>query len=279
MRREVLITLRGLLFTGEGRKESDYIDVITPGEYFFRDGRHYLIYNEMLEGCDVPIRNRMTITPDRVTIRKQGVVATEMDFSPDRVTHTYYGTPYGSLDLSISTRSVDVRAEEDRIQAHIRYHLMMGDDERTDCFVKVLVQPRQEDGGFRLRQDAVQLGDGQHLVKGSIGRAGAADTGVPSGSQAPKPPRRMGTDVAGAQDGEGAAPDGADGQPVLPAALPDDPHIRGHLPHQHQGHHHHMLGDGISIDVGVGQHAVRIGEQGVIPAIGIHTGRGAAVPS
>ena len=33
MKKEVLITVTGLLYTGDGEDEKDYIDVITPGLY------------------------------------------------------------------------------------------------------------------------------------------------------------------------------------------------------------------------------------------------------
>ena len=150
MERNVLVTVTGLLFTGSGEDEKDYIDVITPGQYFERDNRHYLVYEEVLEGCDTPIHNLITIAPEKISIRKNGVVATEMVFRPHHTTNTYYSTPFGNLDLSVTTHRIEVNVRVEGIAADIRYRLMINGEQKNDCFVKLLVQPQTKDGGFNL---------------------------------------------------------------------------------------------------------------------------------
>ncbi len=150
MDKNVLVTVTGLLFTGSGEDEKDYIDVITPGQYYRRDDRHYLIYDEMLEGCDTPIHNLIIIAPEKISIRKNGVVATEMVFRSRQTTNTYYSTPFGNLDLSVTTRRIDVTVKEEQIEADIRYRLTINGEQKNDCFVKLLVQPQAENSGFKL---------------------------------------------------------------------------------------------------------------------------------
>ena len=131
---------------------------------------------------------------------------------------------------------------------------------------------------FCAGQHVVQSGDGIHLVEGGVGLSAAAETHDLRGPHAPQPVRHMASDIPGAQDGEFVVPDGADGQLIGPAVAPDDFDVIRHPPQQHQGHHHHMLGDGNAVDVGVGQQAVRVGEQAGVLAVEVHPGKGAAVP-
>ena len=51
MTKEVLITIQGLQFDidAETDEELDQIESIFPGEYYFRNGAHYLLYDEIME--------------------------------------------------------------------------------------------------------------------------------------------------------------------------------------------------------------------------------------
>lgn len=143
MKKEVIVTVTGLLYMGSGEEESDYIDVITPGTYYEKNEVHYLFYEEMMEGYDEPVRNMISIEPDRVLLKKSGIVATYMEFLPKTRTQTWYSTPFGKMDMDIYTQRIRIRESEEELAVDIRYHLGLMGDERNHCFVKVLVQPRE----------------------------------------------------------------------------------------------------------------------------------------
>ena len=48
MTKEVLVSISGLQFELD-EKETEAIEVICPGEYYFRNGKHYIIYEELIE--------------------------------------------------------------------------------------------------------------------------------------------------------------------------------------------------------------------------------------
>ena len=48
MTKDVIIGISGLQFTGESGADS--LEMIAPGEYFLRNGRHYVKYEEVIEG-------------------------------------------------------------------------------------------------------------------------------------------------------------------------------------------------------------------------------------
>ena len=153
MKKNVLITVTGLLYTGSGEDERDYIDVITPGQYYYRDERHYLVYEEQIEGCEIPIRNLITISPGRVGIRKTGVVSTEMSFEPNRETGTWYSTPFGRLEMTIYTQRICMRETEENIDVEVRYRLLVGGNHHSDCFVRIRVEPQGEESSFSLVEE------------------------------------------------------------------------------------------------------------------------------
>ena len=75
MTRDVLIRLSGLQAM-EG--DEGTVEVITSGDYFWKNNKHYLIYDEVMEGMDGAIRNTMKLTPEKLEIKKSGPVSANM---------------------------------------------------------------------------------------------------------------------------------------------------------------------------------------------------------
>ena len=150
MKKDVLITVTGLIYTGDGEDEKDYIDVITPGKYYLKEDRHFLVYEEMLEGCDEPIRNFVTIMPDYVKIRKTGIVCSEMEFRTGESRTAFSSTPFGELQMETDTSAVTLAEEEEQIRADIRYVMTVNGVQRNNCFVKILIQSKDSESGFSI---------------------------------------------------------------------------------------------------------------------------------
>ena len=79
MEKEVLIHVKGLhmMDTPEG---DEPIEIVVPGEYYFRNGSHYLRYEEMLDEQGDPTVNYIKISSRGMEVRKKGQVNTHMVF-------------------------------------------------------------------------------------------------------------------------------------------------------------------------------------------------------
>ncbi len=66
MKKDVLISITGLHYgdwNADG-EEAEPIEVITPATYYLKNGKHYVIYDEIVEGMPGSIRNTVKITGD-----------------------------------------------------------------------------------------------------------------------------------------------------------------------------------------------------------------------
>ncbi len=68
MTQEVLLTLKGLQFN---QKEEDdgQIETVVVGDYYKRNGRHYVIYEEVTEGFAQATKNRLKFSAGTVPQR------------------------------------------------------------------------------------------------------------------------------------------------------------------------------------------------------------------
>ncbi len=65
MTKEVLLSISGLhydVFTGTEEEENEPIEVITPASYYYKNGKHYIIYEEVVEGLPGTIKNKVRIS-------------------------------------------------------------------------------------------------------------------------------------------------------------------------------------------------------------------------
>ena len=67
MTKDVLVSISGAHMV-DG--DSDDVSVITAGSYFCKNGKHYVIYDELIDGVEGAIRNTIKIREDIVEIIK-----------------------------------------------------------------------------------------------------------------------------------------------------------------------------------------------------------------
>ena len=102
MNKKVLVSISGLQ-TEIGDDEA--VEVISPGEYHERDGRHYILYEEMHEEGE---------------------------------------TPFGNLLIGLYTTNISVVEEKEEMIATIDYSLDINYDYVSDCNIKIKVSNRNQ---------------------------------------------------------------------------------------------------------------------------------------
>ena len=140
MTKEVLLSIKGLQMAPDN--DSDTVELFAPGEYYFRNDKHFLLYDEVTEGFDQPTKNIIKAAPDYMELTKKGVTNVHMVFEKNRKNVTYYYTPYGSLQIGIDAHQVEVREEDNRLSINVRYGLELNCEHVADCHIKIDVKPK-----------------------------------------------------------------------------------------------------------------------------------------
>ncbi len=147
MTKEVLVSISGLQFA-EG-VDNDSVEVITSGEYYRKNGKHYVIYDEVTEGTDEITKNIIKLWEDCLDITKRGVTNVHIMFEKHKKNVTYYYTPFGSILLGIDATRIEVTETEEEISALIDYALEMNYEHVADCTVTIRITSKDA-GDFRL---------------------------------------------------------------------------------------------------------------------------------
>ena len=144
MDKDVLLHVRGLqmMETEEGQEP---IEIVVPGQYYFRNGSHYLRYEEILDDSAEPTINYIKMSPGGVEVRKKGLVNVHMVFEQGKKNMTYYTTPYGTLQMGIAATGLELQEEEDNIHLKVDYALDMNEEHVADCYLTVQAQSRDSE--------------------------------------------------------------------------------------------------------------------------------------
>ena len=141
MNKDVLIHVRGLQMM-ETDDAQEPIEIVVPGQYYFRNGSHYLRYEEMLDDTAETTVNYIKMSPNGVEVRKQGQVNVHMVFEEGKKNKTFYNTPYGTLQMGISATGLELKESEDGIQMTVDYALDMNEEHVADCYLTVQAQSK-----------------------------------------------------------------------------------------------------------------------------------------
>lgn len=147
MTKEVLVSISGLQFAED--VEQTPMEVITSGDYYKKNGKHYIIYDEVMEGFSETTKNIIKIGENCMDITKRGVTNVHMMFEKDKKNLTYYYTPYGSLLIGIEADTIEVEETENDLAITVDYALEVNYEHLADCKIKMNVKSKNA-GDFKI---------------------------------------------------------------------------------------------------------------------------------
>lgn len=137
MTKDVLITIRGVHTLDH---EDNDVEMIIRGDYYQQNGKHYILYEEILEGAEERVKNVIKISPSSMDIIKKGVTNSRMLFEKNKKNLSCYSTPVGNLVIGIQANHFYVEEQENSIKVNVDYSLDINYEHMSDCRICVDVQ-------------------------------------------------------------------------------------------------------------------------------------------
>ena len=117
--------------TIEDEGEIEYNTIKQMGQFFNKGKLDVLIYEEEHED-GATIKNLITIHPNKVNIKRSGLITMNQQFILNKSTETYYEHPHGQLHMETHTDSITYKSiATDQVQLRIVYRVKInGMEER-----------------------------------------------------------------------------------------------------------------------------------------------------
>jgi uncharacterized beta-barrel protein YwiB (DUF1934 family) len=140
MKQQVQVKIIGTQKDSQG--EENVIELVTEGTFVKKNGKYYVIYEESeLSGMEGSTTTLKIDGEDRVNIRRFGSAKADMIFEKGKTHSTGYETPYGLMEMNITTHriSVSVKEEIPEIFVKIQYRIKVMGSEDTMNILEISI--------------------------------------------------------------------------------------------------------------------------------------------
>ena len=148
MTKDVLVTISGLQVI-EQESGVEPVEIITAGDYYKKNDKHYVIYEEITEGFGQATKNRLKFSEHMLELSRSGLVNVHMIFQENKKNLTNYNTPFGQIIVGIDTKKIRIEEKPDNIIVDVDYALDINYEFLSDCHITVNIASKQS-GRFSL---------------------------------------------------------------------------------------------------------------------------------
>ena len=102
---------------------NEVIEVVTPGTFIINEEGFKAIYEESeISGMD-GTTTTLNIQDNMMILERVGSTTTNMEFKEGAMAVSLYNTPYGMMNINISTKELDIYMDEDGGVIYTKYVL------------------------------------------------------------------------------------------------------------------------------------------------------------
>ena len=103
--------------------KDEVIEVVTPGKFHLGESEFKAVYEESeISGMD-GTTTTLVIKDDVLVLEREGSTSTRMEFKKGEDVISLYNTPYGMMNINISTKELDIDMDEDGGVIYTKYVL------------------------------------------------------------------------------------------------------------------------------------------------------------
>lgn len=143
MTKDVIVHVKGTQFNDQNPSD-DAIELVTRGTYYKKNNKHYVIYDELIEGVTGVTKNTVKFDKDLFLLTRSGALNTTMMFEINKRNITNYKTPFGSITIGLHATNISVTEEEDNISAAVDYSIDANYEELADCKISLRIEPAEK---------------------------------------------------------------------------------------------------------------------------------------
>jgi len=139
MTKDVLVSISGTQFMDMSENDEP-IEIVTNGSYYKKNKKHYVIYDEIIEGINGTTKNTLKFDENIFNLTRSGAINTSMIFEENRRNMTNYNTPFGTITVGIDASSITIDEKEEEINVNVDYAIDVNYEYLADCKIALKIQ-------------------------------------------------------------------------------------------------------------------------------------------
>lgn len=139
MTKDVRITVKGVQRDDAG--EAGSTETVVTGEYYFRNGSHYILYEETAEDSGERVKSSLKLKGNLLELNRKGAVNSRMVFETGKRHVMDYATPFGLLRMETVTSQILCAEKENRLRIRAEYELWADGRKVSSCRLTIRIEP------------------------------------------------------------------------------------------------------------------------------------------
>lgn len=139
MTKDIRIIVKGVQRDDAG--ESDSMETTAFGEYYFKNGSHYIFYKETAEDSGECVKNSLKLKGNLLELNRKGAVNSRMVFETGKCHAVDYATLFGMLRMEIVTSRILLLEEETCLRIEAEYELRADGVKMSSCRLTIKIEP------------------------------------------------------------------------------------------------------------------------------------------
>lgn len=140
MKKNALISVSSM----QSKKESDTIEVVTPGSFYKKENCYYVVYDETeisgMEGTTTTFK--INSKDNKFSLLRMGTTSTKMEFEKSAEGISLYNTPYGTLELKIDTKELKIEMNDQGGDVFVNYDMSVSGQKPQNTFLKINIKAK-----------------------------------------------------------------------------------------------------------------------------------------
>ena len=120
--------------------DDDKTELVTEGEYTFRNGKYLLRYREQLSDVGDECTTVIRIDNETVVMSRSGNINTQMIFEKGKRHVGHYETPLGSFTIGVSTDALAIKVDDNGGEVEIRYILDINNSAQVENYLHLNIR-------------------------------------------------------------------------------------------------------------------------------------------
>lgn len=123
--------------------EEEVIEVVTPGSFYKKENYYYAVYEETeLSGMN-GTTTTLKIGKDKFSLIRMGSTNAKMDFDKKTKNVSMYNTPYGTLELKIETKDLDIDINDTGGNVLVNYNMSLSGQTPYNTMLKINIKAQE----------------------------------------------------------------------------------------------------------------------------------------
>ncbi|EJO5346204.1 DUF1934 domain-containing protein [Clostridium botulinum] len=128
----------------DSKEKNDSIEVVTPGKFYKKDKYYYAVYEETeisgMEGTTTTLK----IGQKDFSLIRMGNTSTKMQFATNKNNLSMYSTPYGTLEINVNTKKLDINIDDNGGSIYIDYIMSVAGQKPQNTLLNINISPEEK---------------------------------------------------------------------------------------------------------------------------------------